>query len=992
LTTPMYLRTLGGLRLEGSEFRRPKPLLLLTYLALEGAKTRRYLAELFFMDANDQMNSLSRALSYLRQEVPGVIEVDNKKVWATVSCDAAELLSLTDSKQLEKCLELYKGAFAVDYDLELSEELEEWLYGTREILAGKARNAFLSLGESEAAKGNFSQAAQLAEKAYKLREAREVEPDDFGRLYNLLYAGNSPLASEVRKEAEGFEIPLQLSRVEAKAQLSETVEATYNITNNLPLAKTTFVGRDQELIEIAQQLAKPECRLLTLHGMGGIGKSRTAIQVAYDQVKGTNGYNPSFTDGVYFIALDALTSADMIPSAIVEVLDFEMQGIDDVLTQVQKYISKKKILLILDNFEHLMDGAILPSALLSTCPELKIIVTTREVLKLEEEWVKNLEGLHYPTNTNLNLEEAQGYEAVQLFMQRAKRTVLEFSASENNIATLIEICQLVEGAPLALELAATWVRVMTLEDIAKEIKRNLSFLESQSRNGSERHQSIRAVFEHSWKLLTAKEQEVFRKLAVFVGSFSREAAAEVAGATLPVLASLVNKSLLRVMQNGRYSKHFLISEFIQDKLNENGKEFLATNKAHGDLYFDFVLRASDGLSAGEKMTLLQFDEELGNIYRAWSYFLKKSNVPDVFTVINSISYYFSTKIKPQEGIDLFTKSQTQFESQSIISASLNKATALLLWDMGQFDRAKKLAEQSLAIFQKFDFPNEIASLSRYLGIIHVRWGQYAEAKSYFEDELRVARQLDKSLAIATALDNLGLLYMDLGYYAKAEECLQQSYNIYKEFDRPSGLANALHNLGSLFLTQHKFVEANEFFQRSLILAKEIDDKWLIPYLLIGLANVAIQQKCFEEARKFLRDARSVTFYSLADAVTPKVFLALAKLEKAIENYDGANQYLRRALSEARKNDAKPEILNCLLVIAELYLIKNNINPAVAILEHISENPATSKSVKDEATKLLASLDKERNQDIHNQGFNQSHLNYLVQIVEDEMSLKVSHFP
>jgi hypothetical protein len=310
---PMYLHTLGGLRLEGSAFSRPKPLLLLAYLALEGSQPRGRLAELFFMDTSSPGNSLDRALSYLR-EVPDVFETANKKVWATISCDAAELLNLTDSKQFEKCLELYKGAFAaaVDYDLELSGELEEWVLSTREILGAKARQAFLTMAESEGTKGNFAQAAFLAEKAYRLKEAAELEPDDFSRLYNLLYAGNSPLATEVRKEAEGFEIPLELSREEAKAQLSEASEVTIEIPNNLPPPKTSFIGRDQELIEIAMQLAKKDCRLLTLHGMGGIGKSRLAIQAATEQLQVSN---PSFKDGVYFVTLDALTSAELIPRA-----------------------------------------------------------------------------------------------------------------------------------------------------------------------------------------------------------------------------------------------------------------------------------------------------------------------------------------------------------------------------------------------------------------------------------------------------------------------------------------------------------------------------------------------------------------------------------------------------------------------------------------------------------------------------------------------------
>ena len=613
----MKLKTLGSLQLVGTSLTQQKPLLLLAYLAIEGAKPRRYLAELFFMDNKDPLNNLSRALSTLRKISPNIIESDYKRVWTLLECDAPELIRAVETQNLESCLALYQGAFAADLNMEMGTELEEWVYSTREILAAKARTAFLMLGEVEANQGNFLQAAHLAERAYRLKEASELEPDDYGRLYNLLYAGNSPLATEVRKEAESFEIHLDLNREKAKAHFSETVEVnTTEILHNLPPAKSSFVGRDQELIEIAQQLSKPECRLLTLHGMGGIGKSRTSLEVAYHQVRQTRGIlSPSsssgqarverstlFIDGIFFIALDALTSADMIPSAIAEALDVDMQGLDDVLTQVKTFIGKKKLLLILDNFEHLMEGATLASDLLAACPELKIMVTSREVLKLEEEWVKDLEGLQYPPSTTMTLEEAQHFEAVKLFSQRAKKAVLEFSANEDNIATIIEICQLVEGAPLALELAATWVRVMTLSEIAKEIKSNLSFLENQNRNKNERHQSIRAVFEHSWKLLTPKEQDVFRKLAVFVGSFNRQAAAEVAGATLPVLVSLVNKSLLRVMQNGRYSRHFLIYEFSQEKLKDNSNEFTEARQHHASYYCNFLSSNSEAILGANQTT------------------------------------------------------------------------------------------------------------------------------------------------------------------------------------------------------------------------------------------------------------------------------------------------------------------------------------------------------------------------------------------------------
>ncbi len=957
----MYLRTLGGLALEDTSFSRPKPLLLLAYLALEGPKPRRYLADLFFMDAADRMNSLSRAFSDLRKEAPGSIETDPKKAWTTLKCDALELLNLSENKHYEKSLELYKGSFAIDYKLELSEELSEWLYGTREILAAKARNAFLISGEQEASKGNFSQAAFLAEKAYKLREASELEPDDFGRVYNLLYAGHSPLAAEVKQEAESFEIPLELTREEAKAQF-ETSESIQEIPNNLPLAKTTFVGRDQELIEIAQQLAKPECRLLTLHGMGGIGKSRTAIQVAYDQVQGTRGIlsqvegNPLFQDGVYFIALDALTSADMIPSAIAEVLDFEMQGIDDVLTQVQKYIGKKRILLILDNFEHLMDGATLPSTLLSSCPNLKLIVTTREVLKLEEEWVKNLEGLHYPSNTNLALEEAQGYEAIQLFIQRAKRVMLEFSMTEDNMPTIVEICQLVEGAPLALELAAVWVRVMTLEDIVKEIKENLNFLESQSRNGSERHRSIRAVFEHSWKLLSLKEQEVFRKLSVFVGSFAREAAAEVAGATLPVLASLVNKSLLRVMANGRYSRHFLIYEFSQEKLKDTPEELEKAQEKHAVFYLDYLSGQSEAiLGAGQKEVLERLEVEIDNIYVAWPKFFEAKNYKLLNLGIDTLSEFLTMKGRAKEGINLFLLTLdiviNQNNSNTLVMATLAKRIGWLYRELGNLIKAQEYAEQSLSLLQNSSYTHELGRILRVLGIIHSEQGNYTRAESLYKDELEIYKSENDLLSLGITLNNLGFLYTQLGQYKEAEVYLLESIRIAKQHSSFGGLVANLDSLATLYLVLQMPTEAELVFRESLEIAQNINYVWYVPLLLNGLAKALYlqgkQELATENLQKALKRAKAIRNKQALLCILTS--LAMVKLDS--NEFIQVSNYLMQALSISRSIDAKSDLLFCLLEATKYLRRQGNIELSILLAKHIANSPFAWKVTRDAAREL-----------------------------------------
>jgi predicted ATPase len=892
LTMPMYLRTLGGLSLENSSFRRPKPLLLLAYLALEGAKPRRYLGELFFMDAADQMNSLSRALSYLRQEVPDVIDADNKKVWATVSCDAAELLSLTDTKQFEKCLELYKGAFAVDYDLELSEELEEWLYGTREILAAKARQAFLTLGEQEASKGNFSQAAHLAEKAYRLREAKELEPDDFARLHNLLYAGNSPLAAEVRQEAESFEIPLELSREEAKAQLSETVETAHDIPNNLPPPKTSFIGRDQELIEIAQQLAKKDCRLLTLHGMGGIGKSRLAIQAAYDQLRATRGFSPLFKDGVYFVTLDALTSAELIPSSIAEALSLELQGQEDTLSQVKRFIGRKHVLLLLDNYEHLMAGATLTSRLLEACPNLKLLVTSRERLNVEEEWVLTLDGLAVPSTTQLS--EAERFDALNLFVQRSKRAMLEFSLTQENLPHALKICQLVEGSPLGIELAAVWVKTLPVAEIAKEIESNLNILETPTKNIAERHQSIRAAFEHSWKLLTDREQEVLRKLSVFVGGFRREAAAEVAGATLPLLAGLVDKSLLRVSENGRYDRHLSILEFTKSKLSEFDKEDKNTRKRLTFYICNFLENQLRLISMEtQKQVFRAIDEDMNNIITALQFSLEMMEVSKFLTIMQLLvvkTQYFdargysTTFLEYLKKAIAIAKTLENFEAAHYLSTKLGNTYRELI---GDFEQAEKAYSDALKLAEVINNTHRQIILLSLLGVIYAQ-KESVISSNYFDRAEFLAEQNQDFLALSHVLQNKSHVAALAGNYDKLHFLSKEAIDVVRKLKTVSNV-NQLD------------VDANLFFS----LLNLSDAKRLLNQEEAAISTIIEALKIAE-----VQDNKLWIAYALQQK--GEIYQFFRKHEKAQENYN-------QALGLYQQHNALSEILKLREMIDQINL-------------------------------------------------------------------------
>jgi predicted ATPase len=885
---PIYLRTLGGLWLEGSAFRRPKPLLLLAYLALEGPKPRRYLAELFFMEAADQMNSLSRALSYLRQEVPGVIEADNKKVWGTVSCDASELLSFTDNKQFEKCLGLYQGAFAADYELGLSEELEEWLYGTREILAAKARNAFLNLGESEAAKSNFSQAAQLAEKAYKLKEAKELEPDDFRRLYNLLYAGNSPLAADIRKEAKSFEIPLELSREEAKAHLSEVSETTLETANNLPLPKSSFVGRDQELIAIATQLAEPDCRLLTLHGTGGVGKSRLALQAAYDQLKAGTW------EGIYFVALDALSSIDSIPSVIAEVTGLNLAGEDNAQRQLEHWLGARNILLILDNYEHLITGAMLTSHLLETCPNLRLIVTSRERLNVLEEWVLPLKGLTIPTQLSQNPKDIGQLSAVQLFTERAKQTKLDFTLQPEDNAHVLRLCLAVEGLPLGLELAASWVKLMPLAEITENIQQ-LSAVPTTLQTVAEQQRSLQSAFEHSWKLLTMQQQEALKKLSVFVGGFQREAAAEVAGVTLPQLATLVDKSLVRLSDTYRFDFHALLHQFAREKLSKDEAVKREVEAAHLTYYLTKSQEYAKNFNnekAKETMTFLA--KENANLTAAW----QRSHDADVLMdFIKVLAVYHRRRgiWEEQQGLLEYTLAVTEQQEKTEHLPKLYNLLAEVQQTKGNLHEAKKLLERSLSYQTENVTATKAESLNE-LGGIHYNGRDFDKALPYFEEALQIYRDLDDVYGQGEELNNIGICYYEQADYQKAIQIWKQAITLHRRVKNLDQQALLLNNLGGAYRQLGELEEALVHFEKARDLQRELGNQAILILLLSNIAAISFLRGEFHQSLNMYSEIfawQETNHDSLGQAITLN---SKAMIFERFGDLEEAQRYLERALT------------------------------------------------------------------------------------------------
>jgi predicted ATPase len=329
--------------------------------------------------------------------------------------------------------------------------------------------------------------------------------------------------------------------------------------HNLPHAAAPFVNRVSEIAEITDRLNDPSCRLLTLVGPGGIGKTRLAMPVAANCAE-------QFDDGVYFVPLHSVDSPDFILSAIIDVVSPQSRSGGDLKHQFLQYLREKALLLVLDNFEHLLDGADLLTEILEAAPDVKLLVTSREALNLQEEWRYSVTGLQYPETTAA--EQPGAYSAVQLFVERARQVRGDLSLADEQ-AAVVRVCRLVEGMPLALELAAVWSRALHTNEIATEIQRSLDFLSTSLRNVPQRHQSMPAVFEQTWRRLTDEEQLVFRALSVFRSGFRREAAEAVAGVSMRVLSNLMDKSLLTREPNGRYQIHELLRQYAQTRATSN---------------------------------------------------------------------------------------------------------------------------------------------------------------------------------------------------------------------------------------------------------------------------------------------------------------------------------------------------------------------------------------------------------------------------------------
>jgi DNA-binding SARP family transcriptional activator len=542
-----------------SGFESAKVRALLAYLAVEAdhPHQRDALAGLFWPEQPDQAarNNLRQALANLRQVIgdrtaarPALLIAREQIQFNRASDHSLDLAAFQGllaaceahphrraeacSSCAERCaraVALYRGEFLEGFFLSDSVAFEEWVSLRREELQGRALAALALLTSFHERRGSYERAGAYARSQIELAPWREEAHRQLMRVLVQQGERSAALAQyelcrRMLAEQLGAEPDGATTGLYEQIRAGELCAAPAGPAAQpaLPLQPTAFVGREAELVDLAEMLETPACRLVTIVGPGGVGKTRLALQVAAGQTH-------AFADGVVFVALAALSSAEFLAATLADGLQIPLQPQGDPQAQLIAALRPKELLLILDNFEQLLPGATLLAEILREASGVTLLVTSRERLDLQWEWVFDLAGLSFPQGDGAG--DLEGFSAVQLFVQRARQHRRRFSIAGSAGAAVAEICRLVEGVPLGVELAATSVREHAPAEIAGRIRHALTQLATPSRDVAPRHRSMRAVFDHSWELLSAEERRSFRRLSVFRGGFGDAAAEAVAEAT-----------------------------------------------------------------------------------------------------------------------------------------------------------------------------------------------------------------------------------------------------------------------------------------------------------------------------------------------------------------------------------------------------------------------------------------------------------------------------
>ncbi len=828
----------------------------------------------------------------------------------------------------------------------------------------RQRDIAIATGYSEAQIGRLENDQRLPDVAAVMAQfipalGIEYEPELAARLLEL--------AREARHTDAALPAALD-SPTSVVHPTAENVQHT-RIDTELLRQSTPVLGREQEISRLATLLHTPGNRCVTLVGPGGVGKTRLAIEVATQNVA-------HFTDGVCTVALAGVGSAGLLAPMIAQTLGLAAPPNGDAVAQLHTHLRHKHLLLVLDNMEHLVDAADLLVSLLAAAPGICLLATSRERLQIRGEITLEVAGLPLPS-ARANTEVLIANPAVALFCSSAQRLRGGGTPTVPELQAAARVCRLVEGLPLAIELAAGWAHLLSFDEIERELRQTLDFLETGMRDLPPRHRSLRAAFTHSWDMLAPGEQYALQRLSVFRGSFSREAAAAVlhdqhatgtrsAAATLHTLGALANKSLLKRGDGAgttRFVLHELVRQYAAEHLQAQPAQERAAHLSHSHHYLG-LLHAHEKLLCGPEQVaaLATLVTEGDQVRAAVQWAIVGADVVALRRVIPALAIWFEWSYAVREGISLFEQIAARLREiapAAEYATDHQGALVLALAQAGWFNFHATHFEQALAqlheahtLAQQGDDCLVLGDTLLFLGSVAAETGDTAAALPLLLACTRAYERCGDERRSARGAYRLGTLLHQTGEYVRALHLLTVSVERVRLVGDPRALALCLNRLGTTHALLGRHTEAQQCFAESMLHCAATGDQRSMASALFHLGSVAQHRADHATARYFFQESLQV-FSELNERSAIATVLALAGYSAVAEqDYATARTALDAAWQIVRDSDMTTIALSVLVGNAALDLANNQTERAVEALTLALYHAASEQPTRDRAAHLL----------------------------------------